>query len=111
VSLSLYFEFYKGEDYHLFDFASPANSTVPRLWRADYEKPVRTGHSKARCSSTAFPKMFICRLRLAQPQSQKGKMQNSYFSSDVYAQRSRNAGFSCYNVTPLPLLHPVYLWE
>jgi hypothetical protein len=34
-----------------------------RLWELDI--------GKVRCSSTAFPKMFICRPRLAQPQPQK----------------------------------------
>jgi hypothetical protein len=51
------------------------------LVESRYEKPMRTGHiSKVRCSSTAFPKMFICRPRLAQPQPWKKKMQNSCFS-------------------------------
>jgi hypothetical protein len=58
--------------------------------------------SKARCSLASFPEMFICRPRLAQPWPQKMKMQNSCFSYVVYVKRSRNAGFSCYNVTPLP---------
>jgi hypothetical protein len=39
-----------------------------RVWRVDYRKPLRTGHSKVRCSSPAFP-------TLAQPQKQ-----NSCFS-------------------------------
>jgi hypothetical protein len=72
-----------------------------RLWRADYEKPMRRlDISKVRCSSAAFPKMFICRLRSAQPWLQK-----SCFSEVAYIQRSRNEGFSCYNVTPLPKNH------
>jgi hypothetical protein len=49
--------------------------------------------------------MFICRLRLAQPWPQKNKMQSSCFSKVIYVQRSRNTGFSCYNVTPLPENH------
>jgi hypothetical protein len=47
------------------------------MWRADYEKPVRTTHKQGEMSSTVFPKMFICRLRLAQPRPQKREMQNS----------------------------------
>jgi hypothetical protein len=56
------------------------------LWELDI--------SRARCSSAVFPKIFICRLKLAQPWPQKRKIQ-----------RSRNAGFFCYNVTPLPENH------
>jgi hypothetical protein len=58
--------------------------------------------SKVRCSSAAFLKMLICRLRFAQTQPQKRKMQNSCFSKVVYIQKSRNTSFSCDNVTPSP---------
>jgi hypothetical protein len=43
-----------------------------RLWGLDV--------SKARCSSAAFPKMFISRPRLAQLRPQMRKMQSSCFS-------------------------------
>jgi hypothetical protein len=46
----------------------------------DYEKPMRTGHKQVKCSSAAFLKMFICKLRSAQPPPQKRKMQDSCFS-------------------------------
>jgi hypothetical protein len=41
------------------------------LWESLWELDI----NKARCSSVVFPK--ICRLRLAQPQPQKRKMQNT----------------------------------
>jgi hypothetical protein len=48
------------------------------IYRLSLAWPQQQKEAKAKCSRAVFPKLF------------------------VFRERSRNAGFSCYNVTPLP---------
>jgi hypothetical protein len=45
---------------------------------------------------------MIYRLSLAWPQLQKEQRQNAFPKLFTFRERSRNSGFSCYNVTLLP---------